>query len=79
MNNTLNETFSFGNEPNNFEYNGITGLGESDYENEDLFNSEVSNDLTSNDAYANQNIKLDDKSNQEYCPYHTSYYWQYNC
>lgn len=43
MNNTVNETFGFGNEVNNFGFGGISGLGESNYENEDLFNTEVSN------------------------------------
>ena len=44
MNNEVNETFSFGNEENGFDYNRISGLGESNYENEDLFNVEVSNE-----------------------------------
>ena len=39
------ENQSFGFEPENvretFEYNDISGLGESNYENEDLFNQEV--------------------------------------
>ena len=40
-----NKAFGFEpeNESKNFNYNDISGLGESDYENEDLFNTEVSN------------------------------------
>ena len=40
-----NEVFEFGMESNeeinNFKYDSISGLGESDYENEDLFSTEV--------------------------------------
>lgn len=45
MNNIYEEenTFSFGNtDEKTLGYSGISGLGESDYENEDLFNEEVS-------------------------------------
>ena len=48
MENFENDIFEFGNMPeeeleqtNNFYYDSIVGLGESDYENEDLFNTEV--------------------------------------
>lgn len=47
-----NEFFGFGTETNedidqnNFNYDSISGLGESDYENEDLFATEVENDFT---------------------------------
>lgn len=47
MENYNNEVFGFGNNTNNegqfnnFDYNSINGLGQSDYENEDLFNTEV--------------------------------------
>lgn len=48
MENYNNEVFSFGNEVNNnvdqatnFNYNDISGLGESNYENEDLFKDDV--------------------------------------
>ena len=47
-----NEFFGFGTETNedvdqnNFNYNSISGLGESNYENEDLFATEVENDFT---------------------------------
>ena len=41
------DSFEFGNnlnnEESNFEYNNINGLGESNYENEDLFTSDVVN------------------------------------
>ena len=43
MNNSENEVFEFGTNPNeeanNFNYENISGLGESNYENEDLFDN----------------------------------------
>ena len=45
-----NEVFGFGVETNedtnDFNYDSISGLGESDYENEDLFSTEVNEDFT---------------------------------
>lgn len=67
MDNTVKETFSFGN--NNFGYTRINGLGESNYENEDLFNTEVSNEDSQStefidDSNESQEIPLSDNMNE---------------
>ena len=56
MDNYNNEVFEFGVEPNeeleqtnDFDYASISGLGESDYQNEDLFNTEVEDNETFSD------------------------------
>ena len=72
------DTFSFGSYSNDesenstgFNYDSISGLGESDYENEDLFNSEVEQPQESNSsdlAIENQDEKNDSKefTNSDY-------------
>lgn len=65
MNNEVNETFSFGSEANNFDYNRISGLGESNYENEDLFNTEVSNDSLQTSETLNQYPNFESFNNYE--------------
>ena len=64
-----NDTFSFGSYSNDesenstgFNYDSISGLGESDYENEDLFSSEVEQPQESNSSdlvTENQDVKND--------------------
>lgn len=67
-NNENNDTFQFGEPINNetdntFNYEGIVGLGESDYENEDLFNTETLNVDDSFDKKVEaQAPNLEDKS-----------------
>ena len=43
MNNYENDIFTFSGENNEqtFDYNSLSGLGQSNYENEDLFSTEV--------------------------------------
>ena len=60
MENYNNEIFGFGNDTNeeleqtnNFSYDSISGLGQSDYENDDLFNTEVETNETLNNDYVN--------------------------
>jgi len=61
------DAFEFGNESNNntnsFNYGEISGLGESDYENEDLFNTEVStnNKIDSFEIFRPQSLKNSDE------------------
>ena len=59
MNNIDNDVFEFGNNPNeestNFNYGNISGLGESNYENEDLF----SNIPPIDNNVQNNNVKFD--------------------
>ena len=64
MGNYENEIFGFGNESNeeleqanNFGYDSISGLGESDYENEDLFNVEVDS-TESDDSGTNSDFRI---------------------
>ena len=65
MNNYNDESFGFGNDfeekserTNDFNYDSISGLGESNYENEDLFNTEVD----SNNNYSGENKSLNDNN-----------------
>ena len=60
-----NETFSFGNKTTNFNYDKISGLGESNYENEDLFNTEVSNETVQMSDTLNQYQAFNSFNNYE--------------
>ncbi|MBR6689852.1 MAG: hypothetical protein IKL65_00780 [Bacilli bacterium] len=67
MNNYENEVFGFSSDANeeleqasNFNYDTISGLGESDYENEDLFSTEVENNEVPDFRIGNYSDKNND-------------------
>ena len=69
MGNYENEIFEFGSGSNeeleqtsNFDYDSISGLGESDYENEDLFSVEVDSNNFINDNF-NNDFRIGDFNN----------------
>lgn len=74
MNDYENEIFEFGNEnidevekpSNNFNYNSISGLGESNYENDDLFKNEnISNDIDNHEENQSSfNFGVEDDNNK---------------
>lgn len=73
MNNYENEIFGFGNEnvdeveqpSNDFNYNSISGLGESNYENDDLFRTETASNNDNNlENDNNFNYGVEDYNNQ---------------
>ncbi len=72
MENYNNEIFGFGNytdenndQISNFNYDSISGLGQSDYENEDLFSTEVENNNNSlfNNYYNEEPINITNEIN----------------
>ena len=72
MENYNNEIFGFGNDSNNnveqtsdFDYDSISGLGQSDYENEDLFNTEVENNNSSifDNYYSQESVNASEEIN----------------
>jgi len=75
MNNYENGIFEFGNEKveedalkssNDFNYDSISGLGESNYENDDLFKNENSIDIDDNiENYNEFNFGVEDNSNYQ--------------
>ena len=79
MENYSDDVFEFGNKSNedleqtsNFDYDSLSGLGESNYENEDLFNDEVSgldnysSDSSNFDFGVDNYTDLDNKNYQNY-------------